>query len=98
MGSSPDQHEQFMLAFVFGSYVHDLDFISKFQWRGRAECDTAGKKREVQGVGEIIIPSHRLLFRVMRIYNNLHVNSLLTCFIFGATSHMRPPFGKEKPG
>src|SRR6266571_565883 len=92
MGFPLDQYEHLMLAILCWSYFHDLDFVSWFQWRNRAASDTAGSKREVHGVGEIIIPTHRLFFRTIGIHNNFHVDPLFTFFIFGATSHMHPPF------
>src|SRR5712692_11360330 len=80
-----------MLAILVRGHSHNLDFISRFQRRGCTEGDTAGRKRELQGIVEIVIPSHYLLFRAIRIHNDLHVDALFTCFIFVTTSHMYPP-------
>src|SRR6266487_5453162 len=81
MGFPLDQYEHLMLAILCWSYFHDLDFVSWFQWRNRAASDTAGSKREVHGVGEIVIPTHRLFFRAIGIHNNFHVDPLFTFFI-----------------
>src|SRR6266699_4064351 len=87
----PDQDKHIMFAFLVGSHSHDLDFLSRFQWRNRAANDAAGRKRKLQGVVEIVIPAHHLLFRTIRIHNDLHVNALFTFFIFVEASHLFPP-------
>src|SRR6266699_4837411 len=86
-----DQHKHLVHAFLVGSHSHDLDFLSRFQWRNRAANEAAGRKRKLQGVVEIVIPAHYLLFRTIRIYNDLHVDALFTCFIFVEASHLFPP-------
>src|SRR6266566_4157187 len=95
MGSPPDQYEHVMLAFLCGSYAHDLDFISRFQRRDCAESDTPGRKRELQGIGKIVIPPCRLLFRAIGVHDDLHVDTLFTFFMFGLTSHMHSPVTGE---
>src|SRR6266700_5771677 len=41
----PDQDKHIMFAFLCGSHSHDLDFLSRFQWRNRA-ANNAGQKTE----------------------------------------------------
>ncbi len=71
-----DQHKHFVLTFLCGSHSHDLDLISQVQRRGRAASDTSGRKREMYGVVEIVIPAHRLLFRAIRIHNDFPVDAV----------------------
>src|SRR6266581_4675671 len=86
-----DQHKHLVHAFLVGSHSHDLDFLSRFQWRNRAANEAAGRKRKLQGVVEIVIPAHHLLFRTVGVHNNFHVDTLFTFFIFGLASHLFPP-------
>src|SRR6266852_2800558 len=86
-----DQYEHLMLAFLIWSYSYNLDFISRFQRRGRAANNTPGSKGKLQGVGKIIIPTHRLFFRAICIHDDLHLDTLFAFFIFGAAIHMYPP-------
>src|SRR5207253_5395201 len=88
MRSPPYQHEHLMLAFLFGSHAHDLDFIAYFQWRDHTASDTAGRKWKLQGVGKIVIPFCRLLFRTIRIHNDFHMDALFTLFILSLASHI----------
>src|SRR2546429_151375 len=97
MRSPLDQHEHDMLAFVIWSYSHNLNFISRFQRRDCAVSDTAGGEWKLQGVGKIVISTHRLLFRTIRIHNDLHVDPLFTFFIFGLASHSILPLWIKKP-
>src|SRR6266571_1442497 len=91
----PDQHKHLVHAFLVGSHSHDLDFLSRFQWRNRAANDAAGRKRKLQGVVEIVIPAHRLLFRTVGVHDNFHVDTLFTFFIFVEASHLFPPVTGE---
>src|SRR6266568_5194095 len=86
-----DQHKHLVHAFLVGSHSHDLDFLSRFQWRNRAANEAAGRKRKLQGVVEIVIPDHHLLFRTVGVHNNFHVDTLFTFFIFVEASHLFPP-------
>jgi hypothetical protein len=56
-----DQHERVMFAFLLWSHSYDLNLLIRFQRRGRATNDAAGRKRKLQGVVEIVVPSRQAM-------------------------------------
>src|SRR5204863_8906375 len=86
-----NQHKHIMFAIVPRGHIYDLDFVSNFQWRGRALSDTASFERKLQGIIEMVVPSHCSFFRVVCVDDDLHVDTLFTFIIFGWASHIYPP-------
>src|SRR5258708_30050383 len=95
MGSPPNQYEHFMLAFLFRSDSHYVEFIAGLQGRDGPESGAVGSKGKVQGLGEIGVPPCGLLFGPLGIRNDLPVNAVFALLIFGPTRHVTSSPGRN---
>src|SRR5205809_88918 len=73
------------------THSYDFNFLPWFQWRNCSLIDTSCKKRKLHLPIKIVIPTHRLLFSIIGVHNDLHSNPLFTFFIFRLLSHMYSP-------
>src|SRR5260221_10865632 len=95
MGSPPNQYEHFMLAFLFRSDSHYVEFTAGLQGRDGPESGAVGSKGKVQGLGEIGVPPGGLLFGPVGIRNDLPVNAVFALLIFGPTRHVTSSPGRN---
>lgn len=74
--------EHLMITFLSRSHPNDFNFIT-FAERGDGTlADTAREKWELQLVSEVRVPARRLLFRSIRIHDDLIANPFFPTWVF----------------
>jgi hypothetical protein len=68
--------------------LYDLHLVPDPQGRARPVVDAAGQERERELVRQVVVPSHGLLLRAVRIDDNLLFNALVPTFILLGFGHV----------